>query len=853
MKRIIPEVIQTSAMDCGPACLASLLGGFGVTASYERLREACRTDVDGTSIDTIEEAAIQLGLGAEQNLVPADEVVRAEAAALPAIVIVREPSGSNHFIVVWSRRGSRLQVMDPAVGRRWLTAPQLVSDLYVHTMDLPAAVWRGWMDNDERTAPLRARLRELAIADGAQRVDRALADPTWRSIATLDAAARFVQQLVDAAAIGTRETTALLDAVIAAPSAIPDDAWSAKATDDPDTLRVRGAVIVKITGYRATTPTSSDLQAALAEKPPRPWRHLAAAASAAGRVGPIALTVALALTAGLVVVQAMLWRALFDTPELTRPQLGGALATLVVFLGLELAIEAVVSGAVLRMGRRIDLGLRMQVLDSIGRLGLRYIQSRPASDLVERSHVTHRVRELPLVGAQLLRTALTALVTAAALIVLEPTNAPLVTLLVLAALAPPLLAHRKLAERELRARTHFGAIAQFFLDALLGAVASRCLGAERTLRREHEHRLVEWTRAARREQRLAAIVVALQAAIVCACAIALVARHVATTDRPVSVLLAVYWTVAIASAGGAFAALVRELPAARNQTLRLLEPLDLAGDRAPTLASAPDLAAGDLELRGVSVVAGGHPVLAEVSLTIPAGQHVAIVGASGAGKSTLLGLLLGWHRPATGTLHLGSSELDEAAIAALRARTVWIDPTVRVWNESLLANLTFGANGPVDLGAIVVSTGLDDVLGRLPAGMQTSLGVGGALLSGGEAQRVRLGRGLARRDPLLVLLDEPFRGIDRPGREVLLDAARERWRGTTLLCATHDLADTRGFDRVLVVEAGAIIEDDTPASLAANAASRYAQLLAEDAAALERWRTWRTITLKDGRAVEVTR
>ncbi|MBL9016960.1 MAG: ABC transporter permease, partial [Myxococcales bacterium] len=219
MKRIIPEVIQTSAMDCGPACLASLLGGFGVTASYERLREACRTDVDGTSIDTIEEAAIQLGLGAEQNLVPADEVVRAEAAALPAIVIVREPSGSNHFIVVWSRRGSRLQVMDPAVGRRWLTAPQLVSDLYVHTMDLPAAVWRGWMDNDERTAPLRARLRELAIADGAQRVDRALADPTWRSIATLDAAARFVQQLVDAAAIGTRETTALLDAVIAAPSA----------------------------------------------------------------------------------------------------------------------------------------------------------------------------------------------------------------------------------------------------------------------------------------------------------------------------------------------------------------------------------------------------------------------------------------------------------------------------------------------------------------------------------------------------------------------------------------------------------------------------------------------------------
>jgi ATP-binding cassette subfamily B protein len=65
-----PEVVQTSATDCGPACLKSLLEGHGVSASYGRLREACRTDVDGSSIDTIEEIAVDLGLSARQVMVP---------------------------------------------------------------------------------------------------------------------------------------------------------------------------------------------------------------------------------------------------------------------------------------------------------------------------------------------------------------------------------------------------------------------------------------------------------------------------------------------------------------------------------------------------------------------------------------------------------------------------------------------------------------------------------------------------------------------------------------------------------------------------------------------------------------
>src|SRR5438067_5352129 len=110
---LVPEVIQTSAMDCGPAVLKCLLEGFGTPAHYGRLREACQTDVDGTSIDVLEEVAGRLGLVAEQVMVPLNHLLLPEAEALPAILVVRVPSGLTHFVLVWRRLGPFVQVMDP--------------------------------------------------------------------------------------------------------------------------------------------------------------------------------------------------------------------------------------------------------------------------------------------------------------------------------------------------------------------------------------------------------------------------------------------------------------------------------------------------------------------------------------------------------------------------------------------------------------------------------------------------------------------------------------------------------------------------------------------------------------------
>src|SRR5947207_6605772 len=131
---LVPEVVQTSAMDCGPASLKCLLDGFGVPVSYGRLREACQTDVDGSSIDTLEEVARDLGLDVEQEMVPADHLLDPAADVLPAIVVVRLPNGFTHFVVAWRCHGPVVQVMDPASGRRWMRRESFLRDVYRHAM-----------------------------------------------------------------------------------------------------------------------------------------------------------------------------------------------------------------------------------------------------------------------------------------------------------------------------------------------------------------------------------------------------------------------------------------------------------------------------------------------------------------------------------------------------------------------------------------------------------------------------------------------------------------------------------------------------------------------------------------------
>ncbi len=840
VRLLVPEVVQTSNMDCGPAALKSLLEGFGIPVNYGRLREACQTGVDGTSIDTVEEVANQLGLKAEQILLPADHVLVEEARALPAIAVVVLPNGVTHFVIVWRRLGRFVELMDPAVGRRWVSAARFLSDLYLHKQSVAAEDWREYAGSDDFLAPLRRRLASLGINHAI-----ATNDPGWRSLAALDAGVRMLESLARSGAINRGpESERLLMTLLEDDSAIPEHYWSVRPGAEDGQLAMRGAVLVRALGPGERSATTPELLAALQQPSARPGRELLQLLRADGVFTPLAIGIALALASAAVIFEAILLRGLIGSGR-------SLFAVTVAFSAILLLLEIPVTSTLLRFGRRLEIRLRLAFLEKIPRLGDRYFQSRLKSDMAERSHSIHLIRRLPELGGQLLRYSFEIVFTTAGIIWIDPPSALIALLAAFAALAIPLAAQPVLMERDLRLRTHAGALTHFYLDALLGLVAIHTHGGQPAVRREHESLLTEWARAGLNLQRAVLSLEALQFLAGFGLAIWLLASHLGRAGEAGAVLLLVYWALNLPALGQEVAIIAWQYPSYRNITLRLLEPLGALEQCAPGVVAntQPSSAAVSIVFDNVSVVAAGHQVLREINTTIARGEHVAIVGASGAGKSSLVGLLLGWHRAASGSVQVDGVQLDDSTLDQLRPHIAWVDPAVQLWNRPLVENLRYGLPDSAPVEEAVNAAELHRIIERLPNGLETPLGEGGGLVSGGEGQRVRLGRALLRPGVRLAILDEPFRGLDFEQRHKLLVRSRETWRDATLLAISHDLAEALSFHRVLVLENGEIVEDGNPQELASNLESRFhAMLAAERAIRDEFWNgaEWRHLRLENG-------
>lgn len=872
---IVPEVVQTSAMDCGPAALGALLEGHGIQAHQGRLREACQTDVDGTSIDTLEEVACALGLDAEQVMVPGEHALLHDGGCLPALLVVVHPDGYPHFVVAWRRVGPWVMVMDPATGRRWIRAHQLQRELYEHAMPVPAEDWRVWAGSEDFLGPMAARAKAVglgAVGFAAAR-QRALADPSWRGLDSLDAAIRLTAALVESGgvrrgAVASRILEELFErAQGAAPgpeSDIPRRYHSVWPTggDGSEQLMMRGAVLVRVRGVREGEPAGDERDAATArrlaavlETPPlRPVRTLARLLARDGLAAPGMVAAALAAASIAAVVEALLFRGLLDLGAWlgVTGQRAGLVIGLLGFLVALLLLELPIASALFRMGRHLEGGLRQAVLRKIPRLVDGYFRSRLTSDMAHRIHAVHLLRQLPWSGARLWLGLAGMLATGAGIVWLDPLLAPLVLLAACFSLGVPLALLPLSNEQDGRVRTHAGALARFSLDTLLGLVPLHSHGAQAAMRREHDALLVEWARASLRFHRIAVGTTGLQLFVGTLVAAALLGGHLLHADGLGAVLLLVYWALRMPALGQDVAATIRQYPALRNSTLRLLEPLqapEVPEPAAQAAAVTPRTRGLDLELRGVTVRAGGHVLLDGVSLHIQPGEHVALLGVSGAGKSSLVATVLGFHEPSAGELCVDGIPLDSSGLAALRRQLAWVDPSVQLWNRTVLDNLLYGAADEPDMGPVLRQADLLDMLGTLPQGLQSPVGEGGGSLSGGEGQRLRLGRAMLGSPPRLVLLDEAFRGLDRTARRTLLTRGRERWREATLLCVTHDISETAAFDRVVVMERGRIVELGPPAALGARPDSRYRAMLDAERvswSALERQARWRRLRMEDG-------
>ncbi|MEV4887925.1 ABC transporter ATP-binding protein [Nonomuraea sp. NPDC055795] len=194
-----------------------------------------------------------------------------------------------------------------------------------------------------------------------------------------------------------------------------------------------------------------------------------------------------------------------------------------------------------------------------------------------------------------------------------------------------------------------------------------------------------------------------------------------------------------------------------------------------------------------------------VTFDVPPGGLTALVGPSGAGKSTVFALLERFYDHQGGTIAVGGREIRDWPLGDLRATLGYVEQDAPVLAGTLRENLLFAAEDATDddLWRAVRRTRLDDLVSRLPEGLETPVGHRGVLLSGGERQRVAIARALLRK-PRLLLLDEATSQLDAVNelrlREVIAEVARE----TTVLVIAHRLSTVTNADRIVVMEAGKV-------------------------------------------------
>jgi ATP-binding cassette, subfamily C, bacterial CydCD len=180
------------------------------------------------------------------------------------------------------------------------------------------------------------------------------------------------------------------------------------------------------------------------------------------------------------------------------------------------------------------------------------------------------------------------------------------------------------------------------------------------------------------------------------------------------------------------------------------------------------------------------PALHGADLVVEPGEVVALTGPSGCGKSSLLDVVLGLREPSAGEVRLGGVELCDLDLGAWRAGIGWVPPRPHLFARSVADNVRVGKAdaSDVEVWTALEAAGLTAVVERLPRGVDTRLGEGGAGLSAGERQRLALARAFVRDAPLLVL-DEPTAALDPQTEAEVLHAVRRLTRGRTALVVAH--------------------------------------------------------------------
>jgi len=269
----------------------------------------------------------------------------------------------------------------------------------------------------------------------------------------------------------------------------------------------------------------------------------------------------------------------------------------------------------------------------------------------------------------------------------------------------------------------------------------------------------------------------------------------------------------VAGAFGALSEVYGELLRGAGAAGRLAELLaQVPQIRAPAApVPLPEPARGELAFEEVTFRYPTRPevsALDRFSLSVSPGETLAVVGPSGAGKTTLFNLAQRFYDPGEGIVRLDGVDLRTADPAAIRARIAVVPQETVIFAASARDNLRYGMWDASDdlLWEAAEAANAAEFLRRLPEGLDTFLGEGGARLSGGQRQRIAIARALLRDSPLL-LLDEATSALDAESERLVQGSLERLFEGRTTLVIAHRLATVRAADRIVVMDQGRIVEE----------------------------------------------
>jgi ATP-binding cassette subfamily B protein len=285
--------------------------------------------------------------------------------------------------------------------------------------------------------------------------------------------------------------------------------------------------------------------------------------------------------------------------------------------------------------------------------------------------------------------------------------------------------------------------------------------------------------------------------------------------------------------------LVQRGRASWGRLLQVLETPPSIDDAAVTHPDVrPQDLSGAIELRHLSFSFGDRRVLDDVSVSVPAGRTVAVVGHTGSGKSTLMALLARLHDPPPGTVLVDGLDVRQIPLASLRGAIGFVPQEPFLFSDTLAENVAFGGDGTPDSapgtgGAPdssrpdrIVSAAriarLDKDVADFPDGYQTRIGERGITLSGGQKQRTAIARALYV-NPRILILDDALSAVDTHTEEEILHGLREFRQGRTSFVVSHRISTVRDADLILVLDRGRVVERGRHEDLVA-ADGTYAEL-----------------------------